>query len=256
MTGHLQAEEDRLFDTLRRRLRTPLYRDGLPQPEIYGRQPVKVVLVFREPNLKHVQQESDMRAEVRDAEFRRHRNGQFGSPGSIRGWWNNKVGLFAHAVDAAMRDVQNPKASFESFNHLIADGTRLHDYLFRLGFMQIKKTGGGGTAVSKEIEAHAREHHDILRAQIDLYGPNLLIGCGMPPASPARLLNEYVLSNDDNRQTTSEGFAWWKPTRRSHCKALLEFRHPSYRGSKEDTYCKLLTAVRDVLRGAGLAEGR
>lgn len=252
MTGHLQAEEDQLFDTLRRRLRTPLYRDGLPRPDIYRRQPVKVVLVFREPNLKHVQQESDMRAEVRDAEFRRHRNGQFGSPGSIRGWWNNKVGLFAHAVDAAMRDVQNPQASFESFNHLITDGTRLHDYLFRLGFMQIKKTGGGGTAVAKEIEAHARDNHDILRAQIDLYRPTLLIGCGKPPASPARLLNSYVLKADTERRTTRNGFHWWELGGNSHLKALLEFLHPSIRGSREETYCELVVALREVIRSGRL----
>ncbi len=194
-----------------------------------------------------------MRAEIRDPEFRKHRNGQFGSPGSVRGWWNNKVGLFAHAVDAAVGNVQNGRASFASFNELIAQGERLHEHLFHHGYMQIKKTAGGGVAVSNQIVAHASSNNDILRAQIQLYRPTLLIGCGLPPASPARLLNEHVLSNNADRRTTSEGFIWWKLGEQSPCKALLEFRHPSFRGSKEDTYCKLLTAVRDVIRTARLA---
>jgi len=248
----IPAEEDRLFDALAARLSSPVYRDGLPRPDVYQRQAIKVVFVFREPNLNSIPQESDMRAEIRDPEFRHHRNGTFGSPGSVRGWWNNKVGLFAHAVDAAVRGVRDGRKSYESFRALIAGGGRLHDHLFRHGFLQIKKTAGGGVAVSKQIIAHAESNRDILRAQIQLYRPTLLIGCGMPPAFPARLLNEYVLSNDDNRQTTSEGFAWWKPAGRSDCRALLEFRHPSFRGSKEDTYCKLLTAVCDVIRSEKL----
>src|SRR5438093_538935 len=74
----MTERENEIFDSLENlsgdnTFKDVLYRDGVPQPEVYGEQPVRVVFVFKEPNLSGNPRAVDMRAEVRDSEFRQSR---------------------------------------------------------------------------------------------------------------------------------------------------------------------------------------
>lgn len=76
----LTAKEDAILDALEhtpgdRTFRGKLYRDGVPTPASYLSQPVRVLFVFREPNLGGVPRAFDMRDEVRDKWFRPLRDG-------------------------------------------------------------------------------------------------------------------------------------------------------------------------------------
>lgn len=83
----LRTREDSILDALENRqgdrtFRGRLYRDGVPSPEVYLLRPVRVLFVFREPNMPK-QLPHDMREEVRDHFFRpispdgtRHLGGQ------------------------------------------------------------------------------------------------------------------------------------------------------------------------------------
>jgi len=203
-----------------------------------------VAFVFREPNMGGAPYEMDMRAQLNDPQFRAFRNGTFGRPASIRGWWNCKVGALAHAVVNALND-ERPQKAFVRFQSLIECRHRNHDFLHRFAFMQIKKVGGAGTSKSAEIERHAIDYSQYLKRQIVVYRPHLIIGCGRPPASPARLLNQYVLPAGQEHRTHDGRWTWWRYGLSGRPMAMLEFRHPS-RGSSEDKYCSLLSAVREV----------
>jgi len=254
----LTKREDRLFDALLSIQGDPtfegvLYRDGVPRPDIYLKQAVRVVFVFREPNLGHKPFDMDMRAQIRDPEFRAAGDGtprgipvEYRYPGSIRGWWNSKVAAFGHAVVHAFQD-GSPAKSFAAFQRLIADGQRTHDFLFPFGFIQIKKVGGGGTSNPEDITRFARQYRRCLKEQIEMYEPHLIIGCGMPPASPARLLNEFVLPGGEEQRRTRHGkLVWWRYQASARPVAMLEFNHPSFRGSREKKYCALMSAVREI----------
>jgi len=254
----LTRAENRLFARLL--ARTPqtfggkLYRDGVPRPDVYLQQAIHVVFVFREPNLGDRPCDVDMCAEVRDPLFRQSRNGLLGEPGRRLAWWNNKVGSFGHAVRSAINGTP-PKRAFAEWEKLLGEEDwRAHDFLFPFGFVQIKKVGGGGTSNDDDIEHFARDYADVLREQLALYQPDLVIACGRGGRSPAKLLRKYVLTQSAAERWTrgAEAFGWWRFDSGTHPTALLEAPHPSARGSREARYIALLSAVREVVKAAAL----
>jgi hypothetical protein len=252
----LTRSEEQIFDSLANNrhdstFKGVLYRDGVPSPKDYLAQRVRVLFVFREPNLGNEPYDLDMRAQIRDLEFRAIRDGKFGSPGTLRGWWNYKVGGLAHAAVCALSG-GSPAKSLGSFHRLIKNGQRLHEFLFPFAFVQIKKTGGGGASNPDDIERHARMYRQCLRTQVRLYDPHLIIGCGLPPASPARLLNQYVLPPAEERKTADERFTWWQYPDSARPLAMLEFNHPSFRGPRDPKYFALISALREISTASGL----
>lgn len=108
----LTAREDALFDALEAlpgddTFKGRLYRDGVPSPAVYLAQPVRVVFVFREPNMRGVPYAQDMRDQVRHPQFKSLVNGERREQ-FVRGWWNAKAGLFAHAVASALEGAPAP----------------------------------------------------------------------------------------------------------------------------------------------------
>ena len=188
----LRTREDSVLDALENRqgdrtFRGRLYRDGVPSPEVYLLQPVRVLFVFREPNMPK-QRPHDMREEVRDHFFRPITADGRREERSRRGWWNAKAGLFAHAVAAAL-DGEPWKSAF----HRFCEFDWNHEVVNRFAYVQIKKVGGAGTANAAEIRQHAEKYRDLIAQQITLYQPNLVLGCGVGSDSPARLLCDLVL---------------------------------------------------------------
>jgi hypothetical protein len=45
---------------------------------------------------------------------------------------------------------------------------------------------------------------------LELYRPHLIIGCGRAAASPARMMNRYVLPPPEERRTTDGHIVWWR----------------------------------------------
>jgi hypothetical protein len=234
----LTQAEDKIFEKL---LGTPgddtfrgrLYRDGVPRPDIYLAQPVRVVFVFREPNLGKPYAR-DMRAELRDPLFRATR----------------EVALFAHAVVHALNGA-DLKTSYQEFQASLRKGQRPHDVLLRFGYMQIKKVGGGASKPA-EIERHARTYGPHLKNQLLLYEPHVVVGCGRGPGSPARLLQECVFSERAERRESKSGLTWWRYPSRARTVALLEADSPSARGSAADRYRRLAEAFRELAKDVGL----
>src|SRR5947207_838793 len=56
--------------------------------------------------------------------------------------------------------------------------------LERIAAINLKKEGGGGTSDRDIINAFAHRDKDILREQIALFGPNLIIACGADVLTP------------------------------------------------------------------------
>jgi hypothetical protein len=253
----LTRRENRLFHALEddptdRTFADGLCRDGVPSPGVYLRQRVRVLFVFREPNLNGAATRLDLRDEIRDAFFRPLQDGerQERRPSC---WWNAKAGMFAHAVAAAI-DRKPWSKSFREFRSVVDGGRWNHDVVNRFAYIQIKKVGGRGTIDADEVCRFAARYRTVLKAQIELYKPHLIIGGGVPPASPAQLLSSYVLNGGSEAKLSSTRATWWRFGRRSRPVAMLQHWHPARRGSQSELYRDLWTSVSEILRTTRLPD--
>ena len=248
----LRAREDAILDRLEH---TPgdtaflnrLYRDGVPTPEAYLAQPIRVLFVFREPNMSGRPYALDMRDEVRDEHFRPIGRDGVRKERSAKSWWNWKAGMFAHAVAAAIDD----EPAGNAFNRFGQGGWN-HAVVNRYAYIQIKKVGGGGTSRSDEVCVHAETYAATLKQQIELYRPHLVLGCGAGKNSPARLMARNVLLGGREKTTSKTGAMWWEFPANSHPLAMVQLWHPAKRGSRSELYDDVWNSVREVTKEVGL----
>jgi hypothetical protein len=245
----LTAKENALFDTLARTadFRKRLYRDGVPTPEAYLAQRIRVLFVFREPNMRGSPYALDMRDEVHDDWFRpigRDGTRQARSPKS---WWNGKAGMFAHAVAAAL-DGEPANIAFDRFSQ----GGWNHEVVNRYAYIQVKKIGGGGTSNVAKICAHASKYAGVLKEQVELYRPHLVLGCGVGKDSPAQLLAVHVLSDGGERVTSQTQAKWWEFSAAARPRAMVQLWHPARRGSRWTLYEDVWSSVQEVASKMGL----
>ena len=252
----LRAREDAIFDALERTrgdrtFQNKLYRDGVPSPEIYLAQRVRVLFVFREPNMGGSPYALDMRDEVRDERFRPIGPDGTRQDRSARGWWNAKAGMFAHAVGAAL-DGETASRAFDRFNR----GGWNHEVVNRYAYIQVKKVGGGGKSNADEICAYAAKYATSLKLQVDLYRPHLVLGCGVGKDSPARLLATYVLTGGREAVTSKTGAAWWEFPAAARPRAMVQLWHPARRGLRSELYKDVWCSVREAVSTVGLDRRR
>jgi hypothetical protein len=169
----------------------------------------------------------------------------------VKGWWNAKAGMFAHAVAAALAGEAARKA-FDRF----AQGRWNHAVVNRFGYLQIKKVGGGGRSNAEEICAHAVQYASTLKQQLELYRPHLVIGCGVGRSSPARLLAAHVLPRGREEKTSKTGATWWKFSANAHPKAMVQLWHPAWRGTRWTLYEDVWDSVHEVAHSIGLIKRR
>jgi hypothetical protein len=248
----LRAREDAILDALENApcdttFLGHLYRDGVPTPEVYVSQRVRVLFVFREPNMGGKSYAHDMRDEVSDAYFRPRLQDGTREDRSAKSWWNWKAGMFAHAVAAALEDTAWREA-FAQFGKVEWN----HAVVNRFAYIQVKKVGGRGTANAAEICAHAAKYAATLKQQIDLYRPHLVLGCGVGRDSPAGLLAAHVLAGGRKAATRNTGATWWEFSSSERPRAMVQLWHPARRGAKSELYQDVWSSVREVAHQIGL----
>lgn len=248
----LRAREDEILDSLEHTPGDPtflnkLYRDGVPTPEAYLEQRVRVLFVFREPNMP-IPRPHDMRDEVNDERFRPVGPDGIRQDRSPKSWWNGKAGMFAHAVAAAL-DGEVGTDAFARF----AQGGWNHEVVNRYAYIQIKKTGGKGESVADEICSFAKKYAPTLRLQVDLYRPHLVLGCGVGKDSPAKLLANHVLAEGRKRSTSESGASWWEYPVVSRPRAMVQLWHPAKRGLRSELYLDVWSSAREVAKTVGLS---
>lgn len=249
--SELRAREDAIFHALEhaqddRTFLDRLYRDGVPTPEAYLAQRVRILLVFREPNMRGEAHAHDMRDEVSDVRFRPLAREGTREDRSAKSWWNWKAGMFAHAVVAALEE----EAWTEAFARFGKGGWN-HEVVNRFAYIQVKKVGGGGTSNADEICAHAAKYATALKQQVDLYRPHLVLGCGVGRDSPARLLAAHVLVGGREAVTEKTGATWWQFSPAARPKAMVQLWHPARRGLKSKLYQDVWSSVREIVHQIG-----
>ena len=246
----LTAAENELFDGLERApgdrtFRNCLYRDGVPTPDVYLIQPVRVLFVFREPSMAGGARAEDMRDALRDRHFRPRLSSGEREERRPTCWWNWKAGMFAHAVSAALEGRVWQK-SLESFR----SGGWHNEVVNRFAYIQIKKVGGGGTSDAREVCAHAVDYSAVLKRQVELYKPHLILGCGVGRHSPAILFAEHIVPGGKMKTTRRSGATWWEYKASNRPRAMIQLWHPARRGGQAELYEDVWSSVREVVRSS------
>lgn len=225
------SSEDQLFEKWRDRLaeRTPaLFRDGIPDPDAYWEQERRILFLLPEPNIPMQHEEHDLGEELAGSDALQ-------KPPS--GWWLSKMSVFAHAVSSALKEVRWDQA-WEEYKRLAKTKKEiLHSMLLKFGYIQLKKTGGGGSSSASIVRWYVKKDHDLLLRQITTYKPHALLGCGVSGCRPARLTKKYVFPQAYGaaEEFSAEGttLSYWRSLDSSVPTFLMEFYHPSSRKKKK-----------------------
>jgi len=187
------------------------YADGIINEELYMQSPPgkKLLFLTKEPNAINHEKNSD-RSFVTE--------------------WNTMVPEYFFAIRIA-EWAYGIHHDFPPFDGIPKNR---HEYLKRIAFMNVKKSGGKGLAINKTIAETTREQLDNIRKEIDIIEPDIII---------------TGLSEEKIRQILWKDIAWkdsgytCKIGRHENTK-IIDFYHPSCRAPAAATYSLLQNIVR------------
>ncbi len=139
--------------------------------------------------------------------------------------------------------------------------------LKRVAVINVKKEGGGPRAVGSELEKAVREQAPLLRREIALCNPDLIVCCGLSSGGckgNAALLKEYVLESTtawESFASALEGRTWWYYYAELEGRRIpvISFCHPQvtvlgrlrgHRDLFQPLYQDMLTVRKRFLRGS------
>ena len=111
--------------------------------------------------------------------------------------------------------------------------------LQQIAVVNVKKTSGGHTSASEQIAEAAINNGEMLRKQIDMYQPDVVI-CGGTSGSYFNSITRH--SNPDWKQTKHGIWYVIEPSGR----AVIEYSHPEARDKDCLLYYGLMDAVREI----------
>lgn len=115
-------------------------------------------------------------------------------------------------------------------------------YLKKIGVINLKKTSGGYTSNYKEISMAAFENRNLIKTQVDLYNPDIIICCG----TADDFVKNYFDSKFVNWNMTKRGIQYIK----CNNKIIVSFAHPEARIRDAYLYYSLIDGVREILENS------
>lgn len=116
---------------------------------------------------------------------------------------------------------------------------RRKKYLRKIGSINLKKTPGTHTANYKEISRAAIENKEIIKEQIELYNPEIIICCG----TSHDFIKWYLESDHVNWEMTFRGVEYI----RNKNQIIISFAHPEARVRDAYLYYALIDAIREIV---------
>lgn len=116
--------------------------------------------------------------------------------------------------------------------------TRREKMLPKICAINVKKTSGGYVSKGREIYAAAVNNADILRQQLELYAPDIVICCGTEEA----FIDACFSDKQVDWKMTKRG-VWYF---RSGTLLVISFSHPAARVKDSYLYYALMDAVREI----------
>ena len=190
-----------------------LCRDGIVREECYDTAAPKTLFVSKEPN-----NPQGLGFDFRDC------------------WANDPVKYgFSHRLSEWAFGVQN---GFPPLSVFDSNESHKRESMQAIAFMNLKKVGGSGTADSDSIKSLVTRDEDLLRRQIEIIAPDVLIGCIGFERDVWRLLFpqlEFQPSGFDVSVARVNGIR------------IIDFYHPSYRVPRAMSYTLLASVYQSRL---------
>jgi len=182
-------------------------KDGIINETEYNKTKIKILFIAKEANDKEVQKSGD---------FRQWMNDKFKYLYSIRlGEW--AFGIINDFPDFASISKDDRKKALRS-----------------AAFMNLKKSGGGSIVCYKNIEDCLRNESALIRKEIKIINPEIIVGC-----FSCKSWRKYFLPEIICKEKPIDGISIgkWENAR------VIDFFHPSYRGSSAMSYALLRNVV-------------
>lgn len=155
---------------------------------------------------------------------------EFISNGAIPQTWDN--------VARWTEGILNLEKDFDWEYLSRANDLRRNIYLKKIASINLKKTAGKHTSIANEIGIAAKNNKDIIKKQVDMYQPNIIVCCGT-----GGLFVKDCLESDLTWQMTSRGIEYiiFDKT------IIVSFSHPEARVADQYLYYALIDAISEIL---------
>jgi hypothetical protein len=228
---NITKRENELFKRWKPRIDGGFFSDGVPFPDDYEKSAIRTVFVLREPNFKKSERgvSLDLREHLQKADE--------------SNWWVQRLSYLCAGItrcwngtcDSAPSDSPSPVKDLRPF-----------------GFIQLKKSPGGGRSICEELRHVATRDKDLIREQLKIYEPQIIIACGLGGCSTFRLLRDTVFCADDRIRPIGTLPPWEclkviDPQIAPKPFYLLAAYHPSAFVSKEKKLGKLCSDYKTIV---------
>ncbi|WP_396634108.1 hypothetical protein [Maribacter sp. R86514] len=215
-TKKIQMEINKLEKSLFSRWakrRPEMAKDGVINESEYTKCKIKVLYILKEVN---DWKNGDLREFVaKGARWRTWNN--------IARWQNGIQNYFDNGIT--------------TFKNSVNENDR-KKILKTIAVLNLKKESGGPSSNMGQIWHHANEDKDLLKEQIDLYDPNIIICCGT-----GGIVSELQLfENIGEFKKTSNGTLFAK----SEEKLVIQYLHPQCRKNKKLLFDNLLSSIEEI----------
>ena len=155
---------------------------------------------------------------------------EFISNGAIPQTWDN-VARWTEGILNLEKDLD--------WEYLNGDNDlRRNIYLKKIASINLKKTPGRHTSIYNEIKMATKNNKEILKKQVDIYQPNIIVCCGT-----SELYVEYCIEPDFTWQMTRRGIKYNILDKT----IIVSFSHPEARVADHYLYYALIDAIREIL---------
>ena len=228
----ITVHENALFRRWKRKRKLPFVKDGVPFPAIYKDSSIRTIFVLREANHGTNPKSEDLRLLLQTTSHR---------------FWLQKMSPWCHGLTHYALNTTR------SWNQTRAKDFNPSTALQPFGFMQIKKIPGRANAIHREVKRFAEEDISLIRKQLSIYSPTVIIACGLGTGNIFDLLLKTVFLESEKQILTLT-----KRNRRRYAKIidaevnkepfyLIENYHPSSRGTRFRIYKELIATFRQVM---------
>lgn len=119
-----------------------------------------------------------------------------------------------------------------------ANDLRRSIYLKKIASINLKKTPGRHTSIYNEIRLATKNNKEIIKKQVDIYQPDIIICCGT-----SGLFVKDCLESGLTWQMTSRGIEYMILDNT----IIVSFSHPEARVADQYLYYALIDAIREIL---------
>jgi len=132
----------------------------------------------------------------------------------------------------------------EKLKHKFKDPKGRKPWLRQIAVINLKKSGGGGSTPQGSLGERAQKHAQLLRRQISIIGPEVVICCGTGPEVFGKVYAKDEFS-PERWDATSNGVQFTRHSEGGWF--LFDYCHPQARWPHHFMYTMLMLAVREVL---------